>query len=550
MIAKKNIFDILNEEFVDKVCIDDKSIKALKSQKIKKISQFETNGDLFEIRSKKFENLISSKASFKFKTNINDNLDINFQIESNDFKYTLTIDESFNYHIDSLNNIFIWIDVNHKQAIADKVFRFYYFILDDNIELLKEMLEEYFIQNHYEIINPMSSFLESLLKNQNDFKQLLKLIYLAEKIQIDEEKQKIMAQKTISQASSDTWHFQRKLRLTASNFGKIAKRKNNYETLAYQLINNTVIEVPALTYGKETENKACEAYEKLVNKKVQHTGLVIDLDDPWLGGSPDGILNENEVIEIKCAYSGRDASTLHDLVKMRGSEFCINYNGNLKKSHVYYYQVQGIMHITKRKSCDFILYMPKFIHVTKIEYDNDLWENTISSLKRFYHTYYIVELMKSEYLQKKENIENEEVKVQFNHKAISPLKPLNQKNAFSFERILPDFDLEDKVIVDQQQINLIDTNTETKLKEKFGKNQILNDSNDDEEEEVKFSSTGKRTIILPKYTSPLQNKTFTQSKIYDRLFITKQNNVYALSFKDDDMTEIKVILNTPFCIYV
>ena len=78
-------------------------------------------------------------------------------------------------------------------------------------------------------------------------------------------------------------------------------------------------------------------------------------------------------------------------------------------------------------------------------------------MKRFYHTYYIVELMKSEYLQNKEIIEKVEVK-----------SSLNQKNALNFERILPNFELEDKAITDQQQINLINANMETRLKEKSG----------------------------------------------------------------------------------
>jgi hypothetical protein len=44
--------------------------------------------------------------------------------------------------------------------------------------------------------------------------------------------------------------------------------------------------------------------------KVTTTGFWIDIKDPWLGGSPDGLVatpNEGKgIIEIKCPYSGKD----------------------------------------------------------------------------------------------------------------------------------------------------------------------------------------------------------------------------------------------------
>ena len=43
--------------------------------------------------------------------------------------------------------------------------------------------------------------------------------------------------------------------------------------------------------------------------EVKH-GFWIDLTDPWLGGSPDGVIEtKNEgvgLLEIKCPYTGKD----------------------------------------------------------------------------------------------------------------------------------------------------------------------------------------------------------------------------------------------------
>lgn len=50
--------------------------------------------------------------------------------------------------------------------------------------------------------------------------------------------------------------------------------------------------------------------------KIEPCGLYIDVENPWLGASPDGIIvkgmpagvesNAKGLVEMKCPYSGRD----------------------------------------------------------------------------------------------------------------------------------------------------------------------------------------------------------------------------------------------------
>jgi len=47
----------------------------------------------------------------------------------------------------------------------------------------------------------------------------------------------------------------------------------------------------------------------------------------------------------------------------------------LKIEHNYYYQIQGQMHVSKRKFCYFVVYTENWCKVQIIEYDESFWSN-------------------------------------------------------------------------------------------------------------------------------------------------------------------------------
>lgn len=51
----------------------------------------------------------------------------------------------------------------------------------------------------------------------------------------------------------------------------------------------------------------------------------------------------------------------------------------LKKEHNYYYQIQGQMHVSKRKFCYFVVYTDNWSKVQIIEYDESFWSNKMVS---------------------------------------------------------------------------------------------------------------------------------------------------------------------------
>ena len=45
--------------------------------------------------------------------------------------------------------------------------------------------------------------------------------------------------------------------------------------------------------------------EEETNLKLEKCGLFVDVDNHFLAASPDGLIGENSVLEVKCPFSGR-----------------------------------------------------------------------------------------------------------------------------------------------------------------------------------------------------------------------------------------------------
>lgn len=86
----------------------------------------------------------------------------------------------------------------------------------------------------------------------------------------------------------------------------------------------------------------------------------MDVDLPFLAASPDGLVGENSIIEIKCPFSIKDF-TPQDAHEQKKLKYIDMQKDELvlKKTHLYYYQVQGQLHITRRQFCYFIVWTPK-----------------------------------------------------------------------------------------------------------------------------------------------------------------------------------------------
>jgi putative phage-type endonuclease len=178
-----------------------------------------------------------------------------------------------------------------------------------------------------------------------------------------------MILETDTQRSED-WYAARLGKATASRFkdaiaalksGAPAQAQRDYLT---ELVVERLTQQPiqrfqnaAMTWGTEQEPAARAAYERVTGRIVEETGFVAH-DTLMAGCSPDGLVDWDGLIEIKCPWN--TANHIETLL-----------NG-MPAEHIP--QVQGQMWITGREWCDFVSYDPRMpaelqLHVQRIQRD-------------------------------------------------------------------------------------------------------------------------------------------------------------------------------------
>ncbi|GBP21051.1 hypothetical protein EVAR_11082_1 [Eumeta japonica] len=164
---------------------------------------------------------------------------------------------------------------------------------------------------------------------------------------------------TVLQAESALWLELKRCLLTASNFGKVCKRRCNISSAPLSktlLYSYSIGHLPAIQNGKIYEATALKQLEKQENIVIHKCGLFIDNEHFFLGASSDAVFSDG-IIEIKCPKS---AFCLHpdDAIKEKKIRMwkTIKNNVVLNKSHDWYYQVQGQLYITKKDKCLFAVW--------------------------------------------------------------------------------------------------------------------------------------------------------------------------------------------------
>jgi putative phage-type endonuclease len=178
-----------------------------------------------------------------------------------------------------------------------------------------------------------------------------------------------MILETADQRTGD-WYADRIGKATASRFkdaiatlksGAPAQAQRDYVT---ELMVERLTQQPAQRYataamqwGTEQEPAARAAYERATGTSVEETGFICH-DTLLAGCSPDGLVDWDGLIEIKCPYN----SAVHIETLLRG----------MPDEHIP--QVQGQMWITGRQWCDFVSYDPRMpvelqLHIQRINRD-------------------------------------------------------------------------------------------------------------------------------------------------------------------------------------
>jgi len=174
---------------------------------------------------------------------------------------------------------------------------------------------------------------------------------------------------------SQEWFEARLGKVTASRVSDVlATRKGQESTvrakyklqLATERLTNKKTDTymnQAMQDGIEREPMAREIYEKLKDVTVEEVGFVQHPAIERAGASPDGLVGDDGIIEIKCPIETTHTTNLLER----------------KLPSKYKPQVQFQLSATGRKWCDFISYNPNFeprlqLMVVRVERDDEYIE--------------------------------------------------------------------------------------------------------------------------------------------------------------------------------
>lgn len=189
------------------------------------------------------------------------------------------------------------------------------------------------------------------------------------------------------------WLAERRVRVTSTLTKSVACRRSaDFTTVIQNKLASSFKGNAATRYGHQNEKRAIDQFKELTKElgSVRASGLVIDVDMPWLAASPDGLFTDVEgnlhLLEVKCPYRARDCSINEALEKF--SNLCISRNSTgslqLKKSHCYYYQMQIAMHVCRCSHGYLLLRTEKELATISVPIDSPLVEGALSKLKDFY----------------------------------------------------------------------------------------------------------------------------------------------------------------------
>ena len=145
--------------------------------------------------------------------------------------------------------------------------------------------------------------------------------------------------------------------------GPSASRANYAAQLIAERLTGTVEQGftnSAMQHGIDCEAEARQAYEFMYDATVVEVGMVPHPSIEMAGASPDGLVGDDGLIEIKCPNTATHIATL------RG--------GAIPDKYVK--QMQFQMACTDRKWCDFASYDPRLpvemrLHVTRVPRDDE-----------------------------------------------------------------------------------------------------------------------------------------------------------------------------------
>lgn len=202
---------------------------------------------------------------------------------------------------------------------------------------------------------------------------------------------------TTMEQRSEAWFNARRGKLTGSNVGAalglnpwkspedlIRQMVRDYHGAESEFTGNAATE-----YGTLHEPLALMDYFGKTGNMVEECGFFVHPEHEWLGASPDGLIGEDGLIEVKCPFGLRNKKG-DDLVFKKAGE----------QPH-YYAQKQIEMACTGRDWCDFYQWSKNGDSLERVEFSKKWFDDNFPALESFYK-WYLAELDNPAHLEPKE----------------------------------------------------------------------------------------------------------------------------------------------------
>jgi putative phage-type endonuclease len=169
------------------------------------------------------------------------------------------------------------------------------------------------------------------------------------------------------------WFAVRGLKLTASHASTIATAGKGLITYVEEIVasyysgfKEETYKSEAMQRGIELEPEAKSIYELETGRTIKDVGFIVY--NEFVGGSPDGLIDEDGGVEIKCHSAKNYAQLILD--------------GEIDNK--YYMQIQMYLLITNRKWFDYVGYNPNFkrcLYIKRIEADKEAHDKLLKGFE-------------------------------------------------------------------------------------------------------------------------------------------------------------------------
>lgn len=146
-----------------------------------------------------------------------------------------------------------------------------------------------------------------------------------------------------------------------------------YEKIAELLtgIPNQTPETRAMEWGNDNEGPAIKRYAEATGNPVEHLGKVFIEFNDMCGGSPDGFVGDDGILEIKCPYNSANHIKTY-------------ITGEVPKGHLF--QCQANMLFSGRSWCDYVSFDPRMpeaiqLKIIRIKRDEEVCNQILERIE-------------------------------------------------------------------------------------------------------------------------------------------------------------------------